>query len=122
EYAGVCGGCSLQHFNNSAQLRFKADVLHELLDHAIGTDKYEHLLPIEGPELGYRRKARLAVRYVAKKEQVLIGFREKQSSFITNMSHCEVLDQQVSNLLVPLGQLIAQLESYKLIPQIEVAV
>jgi 23S rRNA (uracil1939-C5)-methyltransferase len=121
EYATICGGCSLQHFEAQAQLSFKAEVLHELLQHALDSAQYEHLAPLEGPHFAYRRKARLAVRYVHKKEQVLIGFREKNSSFITNMSHCEILDERISRLLPALQELIRGLQAYQHIPQIEVA-
>lgn len=121
EYASICGGCSLQHFEPEAQLSFKDVVLHELLQHALGSSDYEHLPPLRGPLFAYRRKARLAVRYVDKKQQVLIGFREKSSSFITNMSHCEILDARVSMLLPALQELITGLQAYRQIPQIEVA-
>lgn len=121
QYASICGGCSLQHFEAGAQLAFKAEVLHELLTHGLAGLEYLHLEPLTGPQFGYRRKARLAVRYVHKKSQVLVGFREKSSSFITNMSSCEVLEPEVSQLLPALSELIAGLEAYKHIPQIEVA-
>ncbi len=122
QYASICGGCSLQHFNSESQLLFKASVLDELLGQSLNGDDYTKMPPMTGPHFGYRRKARLAVRYVHKKEQVLIGFREKNSSFITNMDSCEVLDPQVSHLLPALRKLVASLSAYKHIPQIEVAV
>ena len=122
EYASICGGCSLQHFEASAQLRFKEAVLHEKIQHVTGRDDYLHLPAVTGPTLGYRRKARLAVRHVAKKEQVLVGFREKRSSFITHMSHCQILHPRVGELLPALSALVAQLQGYRQIPQIEVAV
>jgi len=122
QYASICGGCSLQHFNPEAQLAFKASVLNELLEHSLNGLEYKKMPPMTGPYFGYRRKARLAVRYVHKKEQVLVGFREKNSSFITNMDSCEVLDAQVSKLLPALRELIASLAAYKNIPQIEVAI
>ncbi len=121
-YASICGGCSLQHFNSESQLLFKASVLDELLDQSLNGDDYTKNAPMTGPHFAYRRKARLAVRYVHKKEQVLVGFREKNSSFITNMDNCAVLDPQVSSLLPALRELIASLAAYKHIPQIEVAV
>ena len=121
-YASICGGCSLQHFDSEKQLAFKASVLDELLEHSLTDIQYKKMPPITGPHFAYRRKARLAVRYVYKKEQVLVGFREKNSSFITNMDSCEVLDPQVSKLLPALSKLIATLNAYKHIPQIEVAV
>ena len=122
EYASICGGCSLQHFKSEKQLAFKASVLDELLEHSLIDVQYKKIPPITGPHFAYRRKARLAVRYVHKKEKVLVGFREKNSSFIANMDSCEVLDPQVSMLLPALSNLIASLNSYKDIPQIEVAV
>tara|TARA_R110000772_G_scaffold140286_6_gene249482 strand:+ start:7139 stop:8485 length:1347 start_codon:yes stop_codon:yes gene_type:complete len=122
QYASICGGCSLQHFEAQAQLAFKSGVLHELLSHSLSGSHYEQLAALTGPQFAYRRKARLAVRYVHKKEQVLVGFREKNSSFITNMSSCEVLESEVSNLLPALSALITSLEAYKHIPQIEVAI
>ena len=122
QYASICGGCSLQHFNPESQLLFKASVLDELLGQSLAGENYKSISPITGPHFAYRRKARLAVRYVHKKEQVLVGFREKNSSFITNMDSCEVLVPQVSKLLPALSELIASLEAYKHIPQIEVAV
>lgn len=122
EYASICGGCSLQHFKPEKQLAFKASVLEELLEHSLIDVQYEKLPPMTGPHFAYRRKARLAVRYVHKKEQVLVGFREKNSSFITNMDSCEVLDPKVSKLLPALRKLIFSLSAYKDIPQIEVAV
>jgi len=121
EYAAICGGCSLQHFDPEAQLAFKESMLFEKLDHAVQGNEFRHLPPLKGPVLGYRRKARLAVRYVHKKEQVLVGFREKGSTFITNMSTCVVLDPRISELLPELAALIRSMSAFREIPQIEVA-
>ena len=71
---------------------------------------------------GYRRKARLGVRYVPKKEKVLVGFRERKSSFITVMSRCEVLHPSLGENLELLGDCIGQLSIKLYIPQIEVAI
>jgi 23S rRNA (uracil1939-C5)-methyltransferase len=119
---GVCGGCSLQHLRSDAQLAFKESVLHERLAHAVAADSYTRLPVISGPVLGYRRKARLAVRYVAKKGKALVGFREQKSSFITDMDTCAVLEPRVGDLLPALGELIGSLDSKDTIPQIEVAI
>ena len=121
-HASICGGCSLQHFDSTAQLAFKQEVLHEKLRHSTGRNDYSRMDAITGPAFGYRRKARLAVRYVTKKEQVLVGFREKNGSFITRMDSCEVLDPQAAGLLPALASLIGKMDAYRHIPQIEVAV
>ena len=121
EYASICGGCSLQHFEPQAQLAFKEAMLFEKLSHAVPDQQFEKLAPLNGPVLFYRRKARLAVRYVHKKSQVLVGFREKNSSFITKMDSCQVLDPRIAQLLPALSVLIGSMESFREIPQIEVA-
>jgi 23S rRNA (uracil1939-C5)-methyltransferase len=121
KYAGICGGCSLLHFDARSQMAFKQEMLLEKLRHAVPGAAFDVIPPLEGPVLGYRRKARLAVRYVHKKEQVLVGFREKHSTFITHMDSCAVLDARLSNLLPALSALIGNLQSFRHIPQVEVA-
>lgn len=121
DYAGICGGCSLQHLRPDAQLAFKEAMLFEKLDHAVAGRSYERLSSLTGPVQDYRRKARLAVRYVHKKEQVLVGFREKHSSFITHMADCHVLDNRIASLLPALSAMIGGLQEFRQIPQIEVA-
>ncbi len=120
-YAATCGGCSLQHFEAAAQLRFKESVLHEKLLHAASRHDYDKLPALTGPAFAYRRKARLAVRHVRKKNKVLVGFREKYSSFIVDMDSCEILDKRISQLLPDLAELLASLQAFRHIPQLEVA-
>lgn len=66
-------------------------------------------------------RARLSVRYVRKKGEVLVGFHERKSSFVTDMSHCPVLPPHISNMLLPLRALIASLDAKETVPQIELA-
>lgn len=124
EYSDVCGGCSLQHFDTDAQLAFKESVLLELLANSTGlsADQFTVLPRLHGPTQHYRRKARLAVRVVTKKGGALVGFREKYSSFITDMHNCQVLVKEVAELIDPLRELISALPTRYEIPQIEVAV
>ncbi|MHB8347076.1 MAG: 23S rRNA (uracil(1939)-C(5))-methyltransferase RlmD [Acidiferrobacterales bacterium] len=119
---GVCGGCSLQHLRPEAQLREKQQVLRDSLAHIGKVQPDAWFPPLHGPVWGYRRKARLGVRFVPKKGGVLVGFREKRHSFITPLGSCEVLDPAVSALLPPLHTLIAGLSRPERMPQIEVAV
>ena len=123
-YASTCGGCSLQHLSSESQLSFKESVLLEQLDHVAGVQAANFtLLPkLQAKVLGYRRKARLAARNVAKKGGVLVGFREKNSGFIMDMESCKVLDDGVSSLISPLRQMLTSLDASSGIPQIEVAV
>ena len=124
EFSGLCGGCSLQHMDSDAQIEFKQSVLLEQLQHATGEAWREvELLPkLQDSTQFYRRKARLAVRVVSKKGGGLVGFREKYSSFITDMDDCKVLVEEVAVLIRPLRDLITGLQGCLDIPQIEVAV
>lgn len=122
DFFGVCGGCSLQHMQHDFQIEHKQSVLMEQLTH-IGKVKPKSVIPpLTGPEWGYRRKARLGVKFVEKKNRVLVGFREKYSPFVADMTRCEVLHPSVGSLIEPLQNLIAELSLIKQIPQIEVAV
>lgn len=119
---GVCGGCAMQHMEPSAQVAAKQRVLEDSLWH-IGRVRPETILPpIQGAPWGYRHRARFAVRKVAKKGGVLVGFHERRSSYITDMRGCDVLPPHVSALLVPLRELFAALSVAERLPQVEVAV
>ena len=63
-------------------------------------DRVAKLPTLQGPILGYRRRARLGVRWVHAKDRVLIGFREKGSNFIADIDGCAVLDQRIGQSLV----------------------
>jgi 23S rRNA (uracil1939-C5)-methyltransferase len=117
-----CGGCSMQHLEPSAQVAIKQRVLEDNLWH-IGKVKAETIMrPMHGPTWGYRYRARLSVRYVAKKETVLVGFHERSSSYVADMKECKILPPHVAQLLVPLRELVGALSIYAQMPQIEVAV
>ncbi len=118
---GVCGGCAMQHLEASAQVAAKQRTLEDALWH-IGRVRPGQLLPpIYGPAWGYRNRARLSVRDVAKKGEVLVGFHEKRSSFVADIRSCDVLPKRISDLLVPLRRLIESLSVKKRLPQIELA-
>lgn len=122
EYFGVCGGCSLQHYSSSAQVASKQQQLSDNL-WKIGKVRPQMWLDaLTGPEWGYRRKARLGIRLVTKKGGVLIGFRERASSYITSLQRCRVLDRKISGLLPGLHTLVGGLSCPNRLPQIEVAV
>jgi 23S rRNA (uracil1939-C5)-methyltransferase len=119
---GSCGGCKMQHFHPSAQVAVKQRTLEDNLWH-LGKVKSERMLrPIEGPTWGYRYRARLSVRYVAKKGEVLVGFHERKSRYVADMKSCAVLPPHVSNMLLPLRALIASMEARDRLPQIELAI
>ena len=117
----MCGGCSLQHMSSESQIEHKQRMLIEQLAHNGVT--CDHVIePLTGPEYGYRHKARLGVRFVPKKDKVLVGFRERNSSFITETERCEVLHLSVGSIIGAMAECINRLEAKRQIPQIEVAV
>jgi len=119
---GVCGGCSLQHFDAAAQVAAKQRTLEDTLWH-LGRVRPAQLLPaIYGPTWGYRHRARLSVRYVAKKGGVLVGFHEKKSSYVADMTSCAILPPKISALLPRLRELVGSLTIRDRLPQIELAV
>lgn len=119
---GICGGCKLQHLDFAAQVAAKQRLLENDLKH-IGKVKPVNMLPpLYGPTWGYRHKARLSVKYVEKKQRVLVGFNEKATRFVSDMNSCEVLVPEVSALIQPLQEMIYQLSLRDKIPQIELAV
>lgn len=120
-HADICGGCSLQHLSPAQQLQRKQQVLAEQLMHFGGLAPERWLEPLTGPVTGYRRRARLGVKYVEARERVLVGFREKRNSFLADIGSCQVLVQEVGSALEALAQMIGALEAKRHIPQIEVA-
>ncbi|MGC1853779.1 MAG: TRAM domain-containing protein, partial [Candidatus Aquirickettsiella sp.] len=116
-----CGGCNLQHLNNQAQLQHKEKTLVDQLSHFTTIKPKSLLPPLTGASWGYRRRARLGVKYVAKKQAVLVGFREKNGRYLAQLQTCKTLDPRVGQLLVPLQQLIHKLKAFQAIPQIEAA-
>ncbi|MFE8072370.1 23S rRNA (uracil(1939)-C(5))-methyltransferase RlmD [Marinobacteraceae bacterium S3BR75-40.1] len=120
-HANLCGGCSLQHLEGEAQIRLKEATLKEQFAHFGGIEPEHWEAPMVADTLGYRRKARLGVRYVKARDEVLVGFREKRNSFITDIRSCAVLDPRVGERIVPLRQLIRELSIFDAIPQVEVA-
>jgi len=119
---GVCGGCAMQHVEPSAQVAIKQRVLEDTLWHIGKLVPQRVLPPVYGPSWGYRYRARLSVRVVVKKGGVLVGFRERKSSYVADMRECHVLHPHVASLLVPLREMVAAMPARDRIPQIEVAV
>jgi 23S rRNA (uracil1939-C5)-methyltransferase len=120
-HAGACGGCKMQHLHPAAQVAVKQRTLEDNLWH-LGKVKAERILrPIEGPAWGYRYRARLSVRHVAKKGTVLVGFHERKSRYIADMQTCTVLPPPVSAMLMPLRELVMSMQARETLPQIELA-
>jgi 23S rRNA (uracil1939-C5)-methyltransferase len=118
-FSDICGGCSLHHCSSARQLAYKQSRLVEELS---SCNPGTLLNPLTGPVRAYRRKARLGVKFVEKKARVLVGFREKGGKYLAEIDSCVVLHEAVGSRISELIALIADMECYRTIPQIEVAV
>jgi 23S rRNA (uracil1939-C5)-methyltransferase len=119
---GSCGGCSFQHVKNEQQIKIKQGLLIEQFK-GIGKVEIPQIWePLTGPYWGYRRKARMGVKYVAKKGRVLVGFRERRNPFLAEIESCKVMHPIVGEKLMDLSAMIGNLTIKDKIPQIEVAI
>ncbi len=118
----VCGGCNLQHLSPEKQLEFKQKLMLDNLTRLGHVTPLVVAAPVSGSPWGYRRKARLGVKYVTKKEKLMVGFRERDSHFLADLSRCEILAPEVGLQLTTLSNLLRSLSCYQHIPQVEVAV
>jgi 23S rRNA (uracil1939-C5)-methyltransferase len=58
----------VQHLPHDEQLALKQRMLAEQLSRVAGVEPEEWAAPLSGPEFGYRRRARVAVRWDMKKK------------------------------------------------------
>ncbi|GFO72958.1 23S rRNA (uracil1939-C5)-methyltransferase [Bathymodiolus japonicus methanotrophic gill symbiont] len=119
---GRCGGCSFQHVSDAAQIMFKQDLLLDQFQRIGKVEVNEIWEPLTGPHWCYRRKARMGVKYVAKKGRVLVGFRERRNQFLAEIESCKVMHPIIGEKLMDLSAMIGQLSIKDKIPQIEVAI
>jgi 23S rRNA (uracil1939-C5)-methyltransferase len=112
----------MQHLDPAGQLAAKQSELAESLSRIGRVEPARWLEPLAGPVWNYRRRARLGAKWVAKRERVLVGFRERQKPYVAALARCEVLAAPLDALITPLSELLTSLEARVSIPQIEAAV
>lgn len=119
---GTCGGCTLQHLDPRAQVKAKQKVLADNFARLGKVEPEQWLELLTADTWAYRRRARLGVKWVRKKERMLVGFRERHAPYLAELESCQVLDAKVGNLLRPLADLVTTLSIPERIPQFEVSV
>ena len=119
---GMCGGCVLQHLSVEQQLQFKQLQLTESLARIGKVTPDEILPPLQAGVWNYRRRARVAARWVSKKQRTVVGFRERSTPYITDLKSCAVLRAPVDQLILPMSELVTALSIRNRVPQVEVAV
>jgi 23S rRNA (uracil1939-C5)-methyltransferase len=118
-HAKTCGGCTLQHLPHSEQLALKQRTLAEQLLKVAGLTPDEWAAPLVGPEFGYRRRARIAVRWDPKARQLEVGFRAAASQDIVAISDCPVLVPSLQTILHSLPQVLRSLKKPQALGHVE---
>lgn len=120
-HAEYCGGCALQHLDPDAQVEFKQKQLLDNLERIGHVEPEQVDAPLRGPIWGYRRRARLSVRDVKKKQRVLVGFRERGGRLVADCRECHILRPEIGERLTELSALVGDLSVRERVPQFEVA-
>lgn len=118
-HARVCGGCNLQHLSAADQLELKQRSLAEQLSRVASIEPQQWAGPLSGPEFGYRRRARLAVRWDNKARRLDVGFRASASQDIVAIRECPVLVQPLQTLLPALIAVLHELDKPQAIGHLE---
>lgn len=118
---GHCGGCNLQHLAHHAQINFHQEQLKGWLTACGAPQHWLNPITDNSTIYGYRRKARLGVKFLVNRDTVLVGFRERNRSLIAEINSCAVLHPAVGTRILELRRLIYTLAARHAIPQLEVA-
>jgi 23S rRNA (uracil1939-C5)-methyltransferase len=116
---GTCGGCVLQHMAEDKQILAKQEVLLDNLQRIGHVEAQTLLPPLTDAAWGYRRKGRLSVRRVDKKDKTLVGFREADPRFVADLSVCYTVIPEIGEKLAEISALVDGLDARSDIPQIE---
>lgn len=104
---GVCGGCTLQHWQDEAIARWKTGALVQALDHA---GFYNPLVaPIHTTAPGSRHRVDLAIRKQA--GIAVIGFHQVRSDTIVPIETCVVANPAIVAILPALRHLLPRLQA-----------
>ncbi|MBF0676086.1 23S rRNA (uracil(1939)-C(5))-methyltransferase RlmD [Pseudomonas sp.] len=118
-HVGRCGGCTLQHLPHGEQISLKQRTLAEQLEKFAHLQPEEWAAPLVGPEFGYRRRARIAVRWDAKARQLTVGFRAAASQDIVAIGDCPVLVQALQPIVRELPEVLQGLSKPQQIGHVE---
>lgn len=98
-----CGGCQLQHLAPESQLAYKQTLVLDQLQRFADLRPEQLEPPLSGPDLGYRRSARIGINQRAD-GSLLIGFRRPGSHRLVDVDHCPVLEPRLNRLLSALRE------------------
>lgn len=114
---GQCGGCSLQHLDDTALADFVRDRVTGPLaakDIVVSDVRPVHLSPP-------RSRRRASLRYTRLKSAVTIGFAGQGSHDLVNIRTCDVVTPRLLDVTLGIRSLIAKWPKSRLSGQIELA-
>ena len=114
-----CGGCHLQHIEQQTQIEIKQQGLISLFQRFAKYKPNELEGTLKSSPWGYRRCARFGVMYNKKTKKVQVGFRRSSSSELIDQQTCPVLTTALSDLILPLKQLLNQLDGKMALGHVE---
>lgn len=117
--ADICGGCSVQHMPHADQLALKQRMLAEQLSRVAGVEPHAWAAPLTGPEFGYRRRARVAVRWEPRTRELQVGFRATASQDIVAIEDCSVLVQPLQRIFNELPALLRRFTKPQVLGHVE---
>ena len=114
-----CGACQLQHLASDNQLAYKQDNLHQQLTRQLKLTDIPWQEPITSKGFGYRRRARLGVRYRKQQDEIIIGFREEANKHLAAIDSCQVLEPSLNALIAPMQVCLSALQARAVVTQME---
>lgn len=109
-HADLCGGCSLQHMPHTTQLQVKQQALAQQLQHFAGVEPQQWMPPLLGPAYGYRQRSRLALRWDRRQGRLEVGYRQRFSSDLVEVTQCPILVPELEALVQALGPVLSELD------------
>lgn len=102
---GVCGGCTVQHFDYRAYLAWK----RELVAQAMQRRGFASASVSEIVATPPARRRRATLTAMRTRKVAIIGFHERASHRLVDLAVCRVLLPQLEALIAPLRQLLTQI-------------
>ncbi|MBA6390244.1 23S rRNA (uracil(1939)-C(5))-methyltransferase RlmD [Colwellia sp. BRX10-3] len=114
-----CGGCNLQHIDYQPQLAYKQDKITQLFSRQALNESLPWQNPIVSEPWHYRRKARIGVQY-NKHGMPIVGFRQRESSYLTAIKSCPVIVEAFGDIFIELKGLLPKLSGKNAVGHVEI--
>ncbi|UAW97706.1 23S rRNA (uracil(1939)-C(5))-methyltransferase RlmD [Halopseudomonas nanhaiensis] len=118
-HADLCGGCNQQHIAHDLQITIKQQTLAQQLQHFAGLQPERWMPPLLGPAYGYRQRTRLAMRWDARSGRLEVGYRQRASSDLVEISECPILAAPLEALIKALPDVLRSLDARQSLGHVE---